>query len=113
MSIPTKLTGDDWICSVTLKRNGVAQDVSLATDISAAVVSSDDQNVTEIIGATTQSSGTAGADWANGVVVVKFPAASTSVTEYGQRYIEIQVTIGGDKESWPRQAFLVKKGIIA
>lgn len=106
-------TGDDWEISVTLKRSGVVYDVSTATDISAAIVSSNDDSVTTVIAAISQSALAAGANWGAGVVVVEIPAASTGITDYGQKYIEIQVTIGGKKITWPRIPITVKKGIIA
>ena len=106
-------TGDDWSLSVTLERDGVAFNASTATDISAAVVSGADQHACVLIAARSMDSGAAGADWSTGVVILDFPASVTSgVSEYGARYIEIQVTIGGKKTTWPRLAVLINKGLI-
>lgn len=106
-------TGDDWAITTTLKKDGSAYDVSSAT-ISAAVVSLNRKEPIEMIAATAQSSGTTGADWTNGVVVSKFAAAATAlVTAYGTLYLEVQVTIGGEKETWPRLPITVNKGFIS
>lgn len=105
-------TGDDWDISITLNKDGAAYDVSTATDISAAVVSDNGIAPTTIIAAATQSSVATGADWANGVVVVEIPNASTDVTPQNA-YLEIQVTLGGKKTTWPRNNIVIKKGTIA
>lgn len=106
-------TGDDWAITTTLKKDGSAYNVSGAT-ISAAVVSLNRKEPIQAIAATAQSSGTTGANWANGVVVSKFPASATAlVTTYGTLYLEIQVTLGGEKETWPRLPITVNKGFIS
>ncbi len=108
-----RFTGDDWEFSLTLKVNGTVYDVSTATDISVAIISSDTPNASVLISAPALSSGAAGADWTNGVVVVEIPAADTGITQYGTRYLELQVTMDGKKHTWPRAAIQVKKGTIA
>lgn len=110
--IPIVYTGDDWDILVTLKVDKVAYDVSAATAISAAIVSTDDSTVTELISATAQSN-TGDADWANGIVSCVFAAANTAITTYGRAYLEVQVTLSGAKQTWPRQLIDIKKGIIA
>lgn len=105
-------TADDWEISVTLSKDGVAYDVSTATNISAAVVDNDGINPTTIISAVTLSSGATGADWTNGVVVVEIPNASTNVNPQNA-YLEIQVTIAAKKTTWPRNNIVIKKGTIA
>jgi hypothetical protein len=108
----TFFTGDDWDILITLNRNGTPQDVSGASSIDASIVSSDDDNVTTLIAAVSLNSGATGADWSNGVVLAEFPAASTGVAT-GIAYVELQVTEGGKKTTWPRQAIIVKTGTIA
>ena len=110
--VPEFFTGDDWDISVTLNKDGAAYDVSAATAIEASIVSDDGTNPSTLIAAVTLSAGATGADWANGVVVAEFPAASTDI-DLGSRYIEIQVTLGGKKSTWPRNNIVVKKGTIA
>ena len=105
-------TADDWAISVTLNKDGAAFDVSTATDISAAIVNNDGTNPTTIISAVTLDSGATGADWANGVVVVEIPNASTDVDPQNA-YLEIQVTIAAKKTTWPRNNIVIKKGTIA
>lgn len=107
-------TGDDWNIPTTLKKDGSAVDVSAAT-ISAAIVSLVNDEPVSVIASTAQSSGTTGADWANGVVVSVFSDTLTdAVTIFDNTYLEVQVTYaGGDKETWPRLPIKVKKGFIA
>lgn len=105
-------TGDDWDITVTLKKDGVAYDVSTATDISASIVDSDGIAPNTVISAVTCDSGATGANWASGVVVVEIPNGSTNVTPQNA-YLEIQVTLGGKKSTWPRNNIVIKKGTIA
>jgi len=106
-------TDDDWDIEYTVKKDGAAYDVSAATNISASVVDSDGIDPQTVIAAVTCDSGATGADWANGVVIIEIPAASTGVTTLGQVFIELQVTLGGKKQTWPRKAIIIKKGTIA
>lgn len=108
-------TGDDWTLNMTIKQNGAVYDASAGT-IKAAVVHVANGVPSQEIADTAQSSGTTGADWANGLIVVKFPAAATAaVTKTGQTLLlELQVTdAGGEKITWPRQAFQVDQGTIS
>lgn len=113
MSTPELFTADDWVVSVTLERDGVAADVSAATSIDAAITDTNDANASIIVPQVSASAVEAGADWANGVVVLVFPAASTGITHYGAAYVEVQVTNGGRKQTWPRVKVQVRKGTIA
>ena len=105
-------TADDWDISVTLKTDGVATNVSGATDISAAVVTNDDDNPTQVVATTALASGATGADWTNGVVVAEFSSANTDITP-GIYLVEIQVTENSKKKTWPRVPITVKKGTIS
>ena len=111
MSTPL-FTGDDWDISVTLKTDGVATNVSGATAIKAAVVTNNADNPTALIAAVTASAGATGADWANGVVVIEFPAASTGIAT-GEHLVEVQVEESSKKKTWPRIPITVKAGVIA
>lgn len=105
-------TADDWDIAITLNKDGSPFDVSTATDISAAIVDSDGNNPQTVVAAVSLSAGATGADWANGVVVAEFAAANTDVTPQNA-YIEVQVTLGGKKSTWPRNNIVIKKGTIA
>jgi hypothetical protein len=108
-------TGTDWSIPVTLRyKNSVrTKDLSTATDVSAAVVSSNDPNTTLLIAAPGQSSSAPGADWEKGVVVVQIARANTNISTYGQVYLELQYTMDGLIHSWgDRAPFIVKKGMI-
>lgn len=91
--------GDDWRLGVTLWSNGAAADVHLCT-INAALR---DANGYLVVASIAQSSGTTGASWASGVVVVAFPASATgALLRDCEYYLEIQVTDGsGLKTTWP------------
>ena len=110
---PIFFTGDDWTINQTLQLNGANYDASGGT-INAAIVSMAGDEPTQQIATTLQSEGTPGADWTNGLIVVKFPAASTDLATYGTNlFLELQVEKGGEKMTWPRKAITVKKGTIA
>lgn len=106
-------TGDDWDIIITLKRDGAVYNVSTASAISAALVSDDGPAPSTVVAAVSCSSGTSGADWANGVVVIEIPNATTAALTAQRAYVEIQVTIGGKKKTWPRQVIDIKKGVVA
>lgn len=114
MSKRTYFTGDDWDIPFTLLYKGSAKDVSTATDISAAIVTSDDASAKLLIDAPTQSNAAAGADWGSGVVIVEIPRADTNITTYGKVYVELQVTMDGKKKTFGnREWIMVQKGLIA
>jgi len=106
-------TGDDWDISITLKKDGVAFDVSAATEILGSVVDSDGTTVSTIIGTVTADSGATGADWANGIVVLEFANANTASLDPQKGWVEIQVTIASKKTTWPRPSLDIKEGTIA
>jgi predicted RecA/RadA family phage recombinase len=99
--------GDDWRLQVTLRDNGTAKDLSTAT-VSAALVDLGDEVA---IAETAQSSGTTGATWASGVVVVAFDDAATDSLAAGSYRLKVQAIIGGVKTTWPDIAITVQSGI--
>jgi len=113
-------TGDDWDIPQlieTLDADGVSDggtDVSTATDITAQIVDSDSDSDTPtlIIGPVTCLVGATGADWANGIVIAPFVSAATAVLTPQRGYLEMQVTIGGKKTTWPRTIVDIKAGTI-
>lgn len=109
----TVFTGDDWDITMTLTKDRAAYDVSTATEIKASVVDSDSISPSTLIAAVTLDSGATGANWASGIVVIEIPNASTGSVATGTAYIEVQVTIGGKKQTWPRQQITIKAGTIA
>lgn len=102
---------DDIRLSTTLKENGSAKNVSAATNITAAIVSTDGN--TQYAQSAALSSGETGADWANGIVVVVIPAASTGTLPKGQVTLEIQVTLSSEKTTWYDDSILSRHGSIA
>jgi hypothetical protein len=102
--------GDDWAHKVTLYEDGVLKDVSSATAISAAL---QDHGGYTILASAACSSVATGAAWATGVVVLPFLAANTSAARPNEYLLEIQVTIGGLKQTWPLIPLMVQNGIIA
>ena len=104
--------GDDFVrlSSLTDADTGDAWDVSAATDISATVISSD--CTTQYCDEVTLSSGDSGSDWANGVVVISIPAATTAdigdhVSGKVTGMIAVQATIGGVKTTVREAVYLI------
>lgn len=109
----TVFTGDDWDIIVTLKKDGVAYDVSTATEIKASIVDSNSLSPSVVVAPVVLSIGATGADWANGVVVAEIPNATTAPLSPQTGWVEVQVEIGGKKQTWPRQQIDIKTGTIA
>jgi hypothetical protein len=101
------VSGDDNLSLITLQRDGVAQDVSAASAISAALVSND--RTQRYADPVSQSAATAGADWTNGIVAVLLPESSTtSLTYQGAAWLEIQCTLASGKRTWFAPARVVR-----
>ena len=104
-------TGDDWAIPLTIKKNGLALDISTAT-ITACVGFVEGRVGQPLTPSVAQSSGAAGADWATGQLVVEFPLATTgTIKRYGALFIEITITLGGVRKTWPRYTIEVYKGL--
>jgi hypothetical protein len=103
--------GDTWAHKVTLWEDGAVKDVSAATDISVAL---QDHTGSAVISATACSSGATGASWSTGVVVLPFTATQTAAlaTRSDNYRLELQVTIGGAKMTWPMPMVRVQNGVI-
>lgn len=110
--VPDFFTGNDWQIVQILQEEGSPADLSAASDISAAIVSSDGNDAALLVGPVTCSAGASGANWAAGEVAIVFPSAQTDVTDYGTRYLEVQVTLNSLKKTWPRYRVNIKKGLI-
>lgn len=113
MSNTIKFTGDDWDFSVTLSQNGQPLDVSGATSIKIQVVDRNSRTPSILISSITASSGDSGADWANGIVVFSFSAASTENITFDSAWLEIQKDENSKKTTWPRSRFDIQVGTIA
>lgn len=91
-------TGLDFLAPVDVYEAGTnaAEDLSSAT-ITASLLTSD--GGTELIADTAQSSGTPGASWSTGRIVVRFDDADTGtaavVAAIGSAKIGLKVTSGG------------------
>ena len=105
-------SGDDWDIIFNLQKDGVAFDASTATEIKAAIVDSDGAAPSTIISEVVLDSGATGANWSSGILIIEIPNASTNVSAQ-RAYVEVQVTIGGKKQTWPRRPFDIKTGTIA
>lgn len=102
-------SGDDWRLGFTLWEAGSAKNVSAATAIQAALRTTSGETA---IAATAQSAGTTGASWATGIVVAAFTASQTASLPAGDYQLEVEVTIGGVRTTWPLAAVSVQIGVI-
>lgn len=98
-------TGYDFSWPYTLRLNGVVEDLSTAT-IKACLLS--DDKATELITDTTQTN-TNGASWSTGYVIIRFASVSTSLTAQNA-WIEIQVTLAGEKIVYEDQPAVIEVG---
>lgn len=102
-------SGDDWRLGLTLWEAGLVKNVSAATAIQAALRTTAGDTA---IAATAQSSATTGAAWGTGIVVAAFAAAATAVLPAGEYLLEIEVTLGGVRTTWPLVPVTVTRGVI-
>ena len=112
--IPVRFTADDWKFSFVLRqKNGNLYPIEVGAVITATVTTSDDNSAESIVPVEVASDVAPGADWPNSRVTVIFPRANTNVTDYGSRYVELQIEQGGLKETFKRKMFTLKKGVLA
>lgn len=97
MGSPILVTGDDVALLVTLKKNGQTFNMSTASEVKAAVISTDKANT--YIGPVIQAD-SGGADWTNSLVEVLFNSTETNITEYGNALLEIQVIDNAKKTTF-------------
>ena len=100
--------GDDIILRATLKRNGVAEDVTGYT-VQAAIVATDK---------TTLATGTSAVvcsivDAPNGIVEAVFPRATTGAITAGIYLVEFQASIGAYRVTYDRAEITLEGGAIA
>jgi hypothetical protein len=112
MSQAPLFSGDDWVVSITINKNGSPYDVSSASTIEAAVGYIGKSCIGVAIPAVSLSPSATGADWETGVVVCEFPSSSTAgLEDFKQYFIDVQYTIGGNKTT-QRNKISVERGII-
>jgi hypothetical protein len=93
------VTGDDIDLSISLQTSaGVAVNVSAATEIKVALVNTGRTGYQA--GPYTASSGTSGASWSTGVVVVRIPSADSTAITVSVVEVEVQVIIASVKTTY-------------
>ena len=104
------VTGSDVAQPVQLTRNSVNFVIDVADTVECALVSYDHKTI--LVSAVAQSNATAGADWANSLIVCVFSNAGTAaVVETGRAWLEVKVTQAGIETSWFVAAQIVKGNI--
>lgn len=68
---------------------------------------------TQVGSSAAQSSGETGADWANGRVVVKLPAAASAAVDSGKYGLEVRAVNGVNERRWQHEDVQLKKGVLA
>jgi len=99
MAIPTIITGDDVNIAVTLTKNNASFTITGGGIVKARLVAAN--HCTSYSSEVTQSRITAGADWANALVIVVFPASSFNPSvPQGPALLEVQVEDSSTKLTW-------------
>ena len=108
----TVTRSDDIRIIATLTKDGAVEDVSAASNISAALTTRDGQ--TSYVQNLALASGDVDANWALGVVVVTFAAAGTGTLPIGGGIrLEIQTTIAALKTTWFSDDIDSKNGVLS
>ncbi len=90
--------GYDFSWRFVFKLDGIAEDLSAAVSIKAALKNED--KTIELIADTAQVN-SGGASWATGLVVLRFPAAATVDLIAQTAYIEVAVVINSERLAYP------------
>lgn len=102
-------TGDYVPLSVTLKKDNAVFDMSSGHTVKAALRSTTALITSEI----SPTSGEAGADWANSLVVIPFGASETALlTPNTTVTLEVQVTDANGPLTWHIHGIEVKQGFV-
>ena len=102
------VAGDSFEHPMTLEDDKVPISINTSSTVEAALLDQDD---VVLIPATTVSSATAGSDWAQGKIVVKFTSTQTTISNVPKLVrVEVQIatTIGSKttyKSDWFELAF--------
>jgi hypothetical protein len=111
MTIPVIVTGDDVLLPATLKKDNQTFTIAPTAIVQARIVSTNNQQVYSAVAS--QSSSTAGADWANSLVMVSLPSSLTiEINFQGKCELEVQVEDNSGKTTWFSEVE-VKRGNIA
>jgi hypothetical protein len=97
---PTLVIGDTFRNRITLESSGAAYNLFTATEVQACVVSLDHSTAYNTVVELALE-----ADWVDGIVTILMNATSTTgiaefVTAEAFAWMEIQVTLGGEKTTW-------------
>jgi hypothetical protein len=104
------VTGDDLVIPQTLRKNGNTFSISDTAVVKSAIVSKDHCKI--YADAVTMNKDATGADWANSLIILEFPSATTVNVDYqGPAIVETQVDDGGLKLTWFSPVHLVKGNI--
>jgi len=108
-------TGDTWCEPITLKKKSTGVVDLTGATIKAAVVDSDGSLILQTV---TVSNTETGSDWTNGIIIPVFASVDTDGIQLNALnvsilFFEIQVEIGGKKQTYPRVQFQVVKGAIS
>ena len=98
--------GYDFARSFTFKLEGDVEDLSTAT-IEACL--KNEGKTAELITDTAQAN-TAPASWATGIVVLRFPAASTTSLTPGNAWIEVAVVLSGARLAYEDIPVVIEAG---
>lgn len=100
-------TGDDWAIGVSLTRYGQPEDLSTATEVKFALTKK-----TTVVASGTALSGTAGANWAGGLVVCLLDDSATVDLSTGSCTVQIRAIVNGKKQTWETVPMFIAKGVI-
>lgn len=104
------VSGDDISIIQTLKRSGVAVNISTATKVESRLRSA---NSSDFMSPVVEQANSGGANWTTGVVEHLFPPSATESSRYeGPLILETQVTLGGKKTTWRSNDLSMVRGMI-
>jgi hypothetical protein len=110
MSLPMVVSGDDITITGTLLEDDLPIAIPGDAIIQAGVINGAGGI---LIGVIEQTSSAPNADWANGVIVCQFPAASTGGIPTGQYTLVVELFIGGARTTFLAQIRIVAASLIA
>lgn len=92
------IIGSDWSVPISLKANGGGYNVAAASSITFRLMKDSDNS--EAIASASASSGTTGANWAQGLVVCLFDDADTATLDPGIYAVEVTTVISAVTQVW-------------
>lgn len=103
-------SGYDFSRRFQVTLDGIAENLTGATIV--AVLKNQAKSA-ELIADTAQSSGSTGANWPTGQVVVAFPKTATTSLTPQIAWLEIGITVGGEKLPAEDVPIVIEKGWVA